>query len=152
MTPRWYISGVRKDYIRDLWPLVWPILERAVNRAPAEIRITREQAMEKCIDEEAQLWVIWDGHAGEYAAVAVTVISTDPRETHADLEIPFVAGRNMHNWLVPLWTTLRLFGLQHECVDAIGYGRKGWERLLGFHYVGEERGIRVMKRPLALDD
>lgn len=97
---------------------------------------------------EAQAWGIWDRKADELAAACITMLNTE-HSAEPILDIPLVAGRDMDAWLFDLWRLLSAWGRSHRCLIALGYGRKGWERKLGFHHIGfNEEGTRVMAKSL----
>jgi hypothetical protein len=135
---------------------VWPLLEKAVRLAPEAHRYTPERLLDLIRRADAQLWVVWDDEREEYAAACMTQITYDkhinPTRRSLALDIPLIGGRDMKEWLVPLWTTLKLWGLSHGCSFALGYGRKGWERALGFEFYGHTSdGTRIMTRPISLE-
>jgi hypothetical protein len=127
---------------------VWPLLERAVNRV-TEHRYTSDQLLTMCERTEAQLWIIWDFEAQEYAAAAITMLTVEEEQTI--LEIELLGGRDFKEWIIPLWTLLRVWGVAHGAHLAVIPGRKAWERVLGFDYLKTDNGVRIMSRPITLE-
>ncbi len=131
---------------------MWPLLEKAVRLAPAAYQYKQDKLLGLIEREEAQLWTVWDADKREYAAACMTQITSERGEAELALDIPLIGGRDMREWLVPLWTTLKLWGISHGCTIALGYGRKGWERALGFEFYGHTSdGTRIMTRPISLE-
>lgn len=134
----------------DVWPYVWPIIRRAVDRFPIPDRFTEKELLDLLIKGEMQLWLIEDMHNNRIAAAALTsLIREDMFPDQLVFEVPFVAGYGMKDWIGSLFHLLRTFAVAHGCIVMLGYGRKGWERTLGFQHIGEtEHGVRVMARSL----
>jgi hypothetical protein len=150
MTARWLVDGIPSHLVAGEWEKIWPIIERAVRRAPAEHRYKCDELKTLCATARGQLWIVWDFEKQEYAAACVTQLTSG--EGGLALDIPLVAGRDMKEWIIPLWTILKLWGIQHGCNFALGYGRRGWERVLGFDFYGHTRsGQRIMIRGLSLE-
>lgn len=149
--PRWIIDGCVSACVPDVWPYVWPIIRRAVDRFPIPDRFTEVELLNLLIRGEMQLWLIEDLQNRKIAAAIITSIVQDDDHfpDQKVFEVPFVAGYGMKHWLGALFQALRLFALSHGCRVMLGYGRKGWERAIGFDEIGEtEHGVRVMARTL----
>jgi hypothetical protein len=150
MTARWLVDGIPSHLVAGEWEKLWPILDRAVRLAPEASRYKSDALKDLCTAAKAQLWIVWDFDKQEYAAACVTQL-TDGIGGLA-LDIPLIAGRDMKEWLPPLWLNLRVWGLAHGCTFALGYGRKGWERALGFNHIGfTSDGMRIMARTISLE-
>lgn len=148
--PRWVIDGIVRARIADVWPVAWPMLRPAVERASPESRFQERELLDLLLRGESQLWMILDAEAVEIAAFIVTSIIHDERFTSQKaLEVPFIAGEGMKHWIDALYTLLSRFALAHDCTVMLGYGRKGWQRSAGFRAVGKNKyGTLIMARNL----
>lgn len=149
--PRWVIDGCLRYHIPDVWPVVWPIVKRAVDRFPCEDQFTEAEILTHLVKGEMQLWLIEDLKAQKIAAAAITSIIEDDEHFPGQrvFEVPFVAGYGMKRWIGALLRLLSEYGKSHGAEVMLGYGRKGWERVVGFDTIGETTsGIRVMARTL----
>lgn len=108
---------------------------------------TEMRLLGKLLTRYAQLWIAWDLKADKLIGVVTTeLMEHDDKQC---MEIPLVAGKNMRRWMTPLWRILTLWGEAQGTTHAVGYGRKGWKRLLGFEEVGRTKsGVLIMARPL----
>lgn len=131
---------------RKLWDLFLP----AVNQMVKEHRQTYDEFLQEIARKETQVWVVIDIESDEIVAGLTTCISTDSTQPGVKmLEIPFVAGRHMRQWLGQAIRTLNDWGIEQGADIMVAYGRRGWERLAGFEYWGEGRaGLRIMTRPI----
>ena len=145
--PKWAIDGVPSASVGDVWPTVWPIIKEAVDVTPEAVRFTEEQILNMLINREMQLWVIMNLPRERICAAAITsLINVDEFIPDAmALEVPFVAGRGMNDWIRALNKLLGEYGRIMGAQYLFGYGRKGWERMAGFKNIGYTKsGIRVM--------
>lgn len=145
------IDGVRADELDDDWDEAWPYLERAIARFPqVHGKYTETSLYRRIMRGETQLWIAWDLHEECITGAAATEIITDDK--HPDklfMAIPLVGGDKWNKWGDAMWNTLKAWGRSKGCTHALGYGRKGWQRLYGFDPVGKtEDGIMVMIRKL----
>lgn len=149
--PNWLIDGIPSDQAADVWPSIWPTLKKAVDRAPEEIRMTKDQLFTEWSEGKRQVWVIVHIPKQELAAVVMTSV-IDAGKWFPDslaLEVPFVAGKGMKHWLEALHKLLNSYGQHMGAQYMVGYGRKGWERMVKFKHIGyTDGGIRIMVRPI----
>lgn len=145
------IDGVRPDMLDNDWDEAWPYLERAIDRFPTvRHRYTEASLYRRIMRGETQLWIAWDVLEEGITGAVATEIITDPK--HPDklfMAIPLVGGDKWNKWGDAMWNTLKAWGRSKGCTHALGYGRKGWQRLYGFDPVGKtEDGVMVMIRKL----
>lgn len=149
--PRWFVDGCVRACVPDVWPVVWPIIKRAVDRFPDPDQFTEMELLTHLMLGEMQLWLVVDMRKRNIAAAAVTSLidNDDHFPDQLVFEVPFVAGYGMQHWIGALLKLLSEYGKSHGATVMLGYGRKGWERVIGFDKIGEtDNGIRVMARTL----
>lgn len=145
------VDGVPRQHITIVWPKVWPHLQKAIARFPDVVEpYTEERVLEMIHTEAGQLWVAWDTSTDDCKGAVLTEITNRVRYPERRfLEVPLVGGEGFAVWGIPLFKLLCDFGRAHNCTDIVGFGRRGWTRLLGFHEHGTtDDGIPVMYRPL----
>ena len=111
---------VDPDHVREVWPLVAPLIERAI--------VTTGLSSFAAIEHDilvgtSLLWVAWNGSEIEAAA------STSLQQTDAGkvCVITACAGTGMTRWL-PLIRGIEAYAQACRCVRI--FGRKGWARAL----------------------
>jgi len=110
------------DHVREVWPLVAPLVERAT----AETGLSAFAAIEHEILVGASLlWVAWNGAVIE-AAAATSLQQTDAGRVCV---ITACAGTGMTRWL-PLIHGIEAYAQAEGCRCVRIFGRKGWARVL----------------------
>lgn len=145
------VDGVRADNIEEEWDEAWPYLERAIARFPeVQNKFSEASIYRKLMRGEMQLWIALAISDVRMIGAVVTEIITDPKHPgKLFMAIPLVGGEQWHKWGDSMWNTLKAWGRSKGCTHALGYGRKGWQRLYGFDPVGKtEDGVLVMIRKL----
>lgn len=113
---------VDPDYVREVWPLVAPLIKQAIVRTG----LSAFAAIEREILAGASLlWVAWNGSWIEAAA------STSLQQTDAGKVciITACAGTGMRRWL-PLIRDIEAYAQAEGCCCVRIFGRKGWVRAL----------------------
>jgi len=113
---------VDPDHVRELWPLVAPLVERAIvtTGLSAFASIERDILLGTSL-----LWVAWDGSLIE-AAAATSLQETDAGKVCV---ITACAGKGMTRWL-PLIRGIEAYAQAEGCRCVRIFGRKGWARVL----------------------
>ena len=113
---------VDPDHVREVWPLVAPLIERAI--------VTTGLSSFAAIEHDilvgtSLLWVAWNGSEIEAAA------STSLQQTDAGkvCVITACAGTGMTRWL-PLIRGIEAYAQAEGCRCVRIFGRKGWARAL----------------------
>lgn len=120
------VHPIRPELLPEVWPLAEPMLAPAVARAAPlwDIADMPDAIGRRVFD----LWlVILDGRP---RAAALARIERYPRV--AVLDVPFLGGTGMRDWLAPLHAALLDWGWRNGATVMTGGGRRGWCRLLGF--------------------
>jgi hypothetical protein len=129
LAPEVTVSLPPLDEIALCWPILSPILQRATDRIRGYEPIDLLQLI---LLGRMNLFVVRD--RGRIVAAAVTEVRVYPR--CRVLEVPFIAGDGVWRWYRPLLAALEAHATLNECVDLVGYDRKGWSRF-GFKVVGQ---------------
>jgi hypothetical protein len=122
------ISGILADEVLYVWHEVEPVLRKAVERF--DTGLTTDDVLAEVQSRDAQLWAL--NHGDGYL---ITRISQ--RTKYSVLEVPYVAGKNMGDWLDDALNTLTEFAQANGCAYIEGYGRRGWMKKtpLKEHYI-----------------
>ncbi|WP_377829738.1 hypothetical protein ACFKHW_09565 [Bradyrhizobium lupini] len=106
----------------EIWPLVAPLIKRAIVRTGLSTFTTIEQDILAGI---SLLWVAWNGSVVEAAA------STSLQQTEAGkvCVITACAGAGMTRWL-SLVRGIEAYAEAEGCRRVRIFGRKGWARVL----------------------
>lgn len=149
--PKWLIDGIPSEQAEKVWPAVWPLIRRAVDYAPEEIRMKKDELFDLWQSGQMQVWVVVNIEKQELvAAVMTSIIDADKwfPESRA-LEVPFVGGKGMKHWIGALYRLLNSYAKASNLQYMVGYGRKGWEKVVEFKHIGyTSGGIRVMVRAI----
>jgi hypothetical protein len=110
------------EHVRNIWPLVAPLIERAIVKTGLSAFAAIERDILAGI---SLLWVAWNGSAIEAAA------STSLQQTEAGkvCVITACAGAGMTRWL-SLIRGIEEYAAAEGCRCVRIFGRKGWARIL----------------------
>lgn len=117
------LFGVQPNEINILWPVVAPMLQRAIDCSPRDYKI--EDLHAELQKTSMQLWV-WDTGNG-VEACCITTITNYPQRSVCDL--PFIAGGKMRDWL-SMESTISAWAKTKGCSQLGGCGRTGWLKVL----------------------
>lgn len=145
------MDGVLSFHVPLVWAKAWPWLDLAIKRFPQVRRkLTQAKLLNDLAHSRAQLWVAWDVTTSECVGALVTEVTKSSK--HPDkllMEIPLLGGTEFRLWGKDIWALIKAWGLAQGCTHAVGYGRRGWQRVFGFEeYDVTEDGIVIMSRPL----
>jgi hypothetical protein len=113
---------VDPDHVREVWPLVAPLIERAIVTTGLSAFATIERDI---LVGASVLWVAWNGAIIE-AAAATSLQQTDAGKVCV---ITACAGAGMSRWL-PLIRGIETYAKAEGCCCVRIFGRKGWARVL----------------------
>ncbi len=127
---------VDPDHVREVWPLVAPLIQRAI----VTTGLSAFASIERDILLGASLlWLAWDGSVIE-AAAATSLQQTDAGKVCI---ITACAGTGMTRWL-PLIGGIEAYARAEGCRCVRIFGRRGWGRVLD----GYEERYAIIDKPL----
>lgn len=92
------------------------------------------------LEEHELLWIVALG--GKLVAAATT------RLTEGIAEVVLVGGRDHESWLRALDTEIGRWAKDEGCTALRAYGRRGWEKVLGWEITGREGKFSGYERRL----
>ncbi|AWM04824.2 hypothetical protein [Bradyrhizobium amphicarpaeae] len=116
------LVSVDPGYVREVWPLVAPLIERAIVTTGLSAFAAIEQDI---LVGASLLWVAWNGAVIE-AAAATSLQQTDAGKVCV---ITACAGTGMTRWL-PLIGGIESYAQAEGCRYVRIFGRRGWARVL----------------------
>ena len=116
------LLSIDPQHVRSIWPLVAPLLRRAISKTGLSAFATIERDV---LDGVSLLWVAWNGQAIEAAA------STSLQWTEAGkvCVITACAGAGISRWR-SLIRGIETYAEAEGCRRVRIFGRKGWARVL----------------------
>lgn len=108
--------------VHEAWPLVAPLIRRAVRRADLSDVAHIEHDLHNGM---ALLWLAWDGDAVQAAAVT----QLDAANGRKFCTIVACGGHGLKRWR-SLIGALERFAVEEGCAGVRIYGRRGWARVL----------------------
>lgn len=114
--------GVPAEKLEPIWPVVEPLLEKALEGNCGEV--TTFDVYQGIKSRDLQLWVIYDGSV--QAAVITEIINYPRKKTCRALQ---VAGSNMDEWM-HLIQVIEDWAKEQGARSMELIGRKGWERYM----------------------
>lgn len=124
----YFISIVPTERIPYIWNDVAPILERAVKTTPNTFDI--DSLLDVLLHNQQQLWIVFDENNTIHASFTTYIVLYPLCKI---LGVPFVAGKNMREWIDQALSILETYAKENGCGGIEGYGRRGWTRQLGSH-------------------
>jgi hypothetical protein len=108
--------------VREIWPLVQPLLKAACYRTKLN---AFEDIEADILSGRSLLWLAWNGLTVESAAATVLINS----EIGKVCIITVCGGSDMKKWL-PLIDQIETYAKTEDCKRVRIYGRKGWLHVL----------------------
>lgn len=118
------LHGILHNEIDAMWPLVAPLVLKALARGQGDYEIADVYSALKA--KEMQLWV-WVGN-DRVTAVLVTCIIIYPR--HKVLQLVLCGGDGLEQWRDEHTKTIEAFAREVGCDCMEIFGREGWGRTL----------------------
>lgn len=132
------MSGVQPEHIDAFWDEAAPFIERAI---PEGSLVSLEGVYTRLKAQRHQLWFLTERH--HLKAVVVTEIRQ--YDLGRALEVLYLSGEGMEDWIKGLEGVLASFGREENCDYIMQDGRKGWLRTL--RTLGwEEMNTRMIRR------
>jgi len=117
--------AVPKTHIDGVWPVVGPMLEKAVKTAAGKMDID-----DILLGAHNSLYLIWlillDGEV--VAAVTTRIIDYPKCKAMA---LDWVGGTRMKEWFGPSMRVMKEHAIRNGCSHMEGYGREAWMRWIG---------------------
>ena len=106
-----------------LWPLAWPLLERAAQRTDGG---TEEEVIQRLLQGDAQLWGVFD-EGGMVAAVTTQITLIGEKGCRLWL----VGGSRMDEWAADFLAEVEPWARSLGCTHVWGtQSRAGWRRIV----------------------
>jgi hypothetical protein len=117
--------AVPREHLEAVWPIVRPMLEKAVKTAAGKMDIDDVLA-----GAQGGLYVVWlilvDGEA--IASVTTRIIDYPKCKAMA---LDWVGGTRMKEWFGPSMRVMKDHAIRNGCAHMEGYGREAWMRWIG---------------------
>jgi hypothetical protein len=130
-------------YLSQVWPSVWPFLERAVRRSKDALDVLGELRAER-----AQLWAVYDG--GKPVGAVVTRV----QDVDGEKRVLFwlVGGSRAREWGADMVAQVERWARDLGATALWGVGRRGWRQhmaALGFERIDDFDGQPAWRKGLA---
>lgn len=117
-----FIGGIQKEDIDKVWPLVAPMLAKALEYDNSGMRLI--DLKDDIEANQKQLWIVADE---SIRCAAVTSVTHSMYGRHL-ARIICLAGDGMDEWLSEILDVIEPWAKSHGCEFIEAVGRKGWER------------------------
>ncbi len=108
------------------WPKVKPLVEKCINDRDFSKYYTADDIFDRLASKDMLLWLCENKR--EIKAIAITVITKYPQSRVADIFM--TSGRDMDDWVLELWQTLKNYAKSKRCNEIRAFGRMGWIKVL----------------------
>lgn len=133
------LHGVLYRNVPSVWPVVLPMVEKAIEYAHGELEA--DDVLNALLNRDMQLWVVLDGRV--VRAVTITEISSFPRLKVC--RVLMVAGDEMDKW-VDLVDVIEKWAMSQGCKRLESYNRPGITRKMA--KLGMKKIYDVIAKPL----
>jgi hypothetical protein len=117
---------VQPEQIVEYWLVFKPVIEKIVDETQGEINI--DLLHERLALGMELLLCVMDE---DTTIQGVCIFNFFEFETGKKvLEMPYVGGFNMENWLIEGFDILKKLAIQHGCTHIRGCGRPGWKKIV----------------------
>lgn len=134
--PEITISAVTKEDLGEVWPIVSPMLDKAIVRTHG--RWHNVDVMMEILQGKASLWIAFNAQR-EIIGSLVLTISNYPGGILAG-RVDYIGGRDREAWFDPLWDTIVRYCKAEGCDMIEGICRKGMIRYVIDRYGCKETG------------
>ncbi|MBI2741773.1 MAG: hypothetical protein HYX38_35230 [Rhodospirillales bacterium] len=116
-------TGIRLRDVGPIWRHAWPLLERAARRTDGG---TEEEVIQRLLQDDAQLWGVFDGD--EMIAAATTQITLIGEK---GCRLWLVGGSRMDEWAADFLAEVEPWARSLGCTHVWGtQSRAGWRRIV----------------------
>jgi hypothetical protein len=120
------LIAIAPELVDDFWPQLEPLVARVLDVAFDDVsmqgiyqRLLSSEELALCaVDDNNQIVGL--------CIIGVTVFETGKRV----LQMPYVAGDNMMDWLMEGFHLVNRIARDMDCTHIRGFGRPGWERVM----------------------
>lgn len=121
----WRIKSIRADDVREIWPVVVPLLAPAIEATNG--RTSMGVVFRQLTDGKCILWVTYSDDQ-EVVAAFVTRVAQYPLKKM--LVVDACGGERMTEWLPTVVEVFERFAADSKLDGVEMYGRPGWTRAL----------------------
>jgi hypothetical protein len=118
------LHGVPFDRVETVWPVVQPMLQKAVDASQQDCGM--EDIYFALLSRDMQLWTWVED--GAITAIFVTAIHNYPNRRVC--QIPYIAGKGVHQWYPVVEQALSEWAKSRGCSQLEGFCREGWLKIL----------------------
>lgn len=119
-------TGIPSNEIHFYWHDLCSLLRKPLHRTPAGRYYAPEDVLMKCMDKKWQCWVAW----GEVIECVFITYLRDYPTGYKEFCIYLVGGQRIDEWLQIAWERFKMYAIENDCDEMVGFGRKGWLRKL----------------------
>jgi hypothetical protein len=116
---------VPREHLAVLWPVVEPMLAKAVDTAAGKMSTT--DVISAAYQGTYLIWVIL---IDEDIVASVTTRIIDYPQRRA-MALDWVGGTKMRQWFTPAMRVIKEHAVRNGCAHMEGYGREAWMRWIG---------------------
>lgn len=117
--------AVPKTHLHAVWPIVGPMLDKAVATAAGKLDI--DDVLEQAL---ADVYVVWMVVVGDEPVAAITSRIIEYPKCKA-MALDWVGGTRMKEWFIPVMRGMKEHAVRNGCSHMEGYGREAWMRWIG---------------------
>jgi|TARA_R110000796_G_scaffold60899_2_gene140972 hypothetical protein len=134
------LSLITSDKLSLVWKKCERYLKKSANRSSNRIRV--EDIFYDCLNNNCNLWIIFNKENLEISGVLITMFNNYPTGKKM-LNVEHTSGTNMQNWIEIGLETMIKFAKSNDCDGIEGIGRhgqwnwvknrKGWKKPATFY-------------------
>jgi hypothetical protein len=113
---------VPREHLATIWPIVSPMLARAVDTSPGKLSV--DDIIAGAYQGSYVIWVIV---VDEEIIASVTTRIIDYPKCRA-MALDWVGGKRMREWFGPAMRVIKEHAVRNQCSHMEGYGREAWLR------------------------
>jgi hypothetical protein len=138
------VSAVPRERVGEVWPVVGPMLDKAINRTHG--RWHNVDVLTACMDGTASLWVAFDAN-NEIIGSLILAIQFYPGGAKT-ARVEYLGGRpptpgshERDEWFDPMWEVIVQYCKSMDCDMIEGVTRKGMQSYVMQRYGSKAIGI-----------
>ena len=111
------------EYLPDMWKDVEPLIDKVIPFMHG--RANKADIVKNIAGGHEQLWVIDD----DEKVIAIGVTSIEHRSQMSILNVSYIGGSRIDEWVEELFDLFCQFGVEKGCSIVECCGRKGWSKI-----------------------